>query len=50
MGLEQPKENIGEEEEEEDPFDFPVDYTLWAVIGADGATRTYDSVAAAFVG
>ena len=39
-----------EEEEEEDPFDFPVDYTLWAVIGADGATRTYDSVAAAFVG
>ena len=39
-----------EEEEEEDPFDFPVDYTLWAVIGADSATRTYDSVAAAFVG
>lgn len=38
-----------EEEEEEEPFDFPVDYTLWAVIGADGATRTYDSVAAAFV-
>ena len=38
-----------EEEEEGESFDFPVDYTLWAVIGADGATRTYDSVAAAFV-
>lgn len=38
-----------EEEEEEEPFDFPVDYTLWAVIGADGATRIYDSAAAAFV-
>lgn len=38
-----------EEEEEEEPFDFPVDYTLWAVIGADGATRTYDCAAAAFV-
>lgn len=38
-----------EEEEEEEPFDFPVDYTLWAVIEADGATRTYDCAAAAFV-
>ena len=38
-----------EEEEEEEPFDFPVDYTLWAVIGTDGATRTYDCAAAAFV-
>lgn len=38
-----------EEEEEEEPFDFPVDYTLWAVIGADGAVRTYDCAAAAFV-
>ena len=45
-----PRPQREEEEEEEDPFDFPVDYTLWAVIGADGATRTYDSVAAAFVG
>lgn len=38
-----------EEEEEEEPFDFPVDYTLWTVIGPDGATRTYDSAAAAFI-
>lgn len=38
-----------DEEEEEEPFDFPVDYTLWAVIGADDAVRTYDYAAAAFV-
>lgn len=38
-----------EEEEEEEPFDFPVDYTLWTVIGPDGAARTYDSAAAAFI-
>lgn len=36
-------------EEEEDPFDFAVDYTLWAVISADGTTRTWDSAAAAFI-
>ena len=38
-----------DEEEEEEPFDFPVDYTLWTVIGADGTARTYDCAAAAFV-
>lgn len=37
------------EEEKEEPFDFPVDYTLWGVFGPDGAMRTYDSAAAAFI-
>lgn len=36
-------------EEEEEPFDFAVDYTLWTVIGADGVARTWDSAAAAFI-
>ncbi|MEC4272116.1 hypothetical protein VJ923_02950 [Adlercreutzia sp. R25] len=38
-----------EVEDEEDPFDFAVDYTLWTVVDANGAERTYDSAAAAFV-
>ena len=36
-------------EEEEEPFDFAVDYRLWAVIGPDGAARTWDCAAAAFM-
>lgn len=38
-----------EEKEEDEPFDFPVDYTLWSVIGPDGAARTYNSTAATFI-
>lgn len=36
-------------EEEEEPFDFAVDYRVWTVIGPDGAARPWDSTAAAFI-
>lgn len=35
-------------EEEEDPFDFAVNYRRWAVIGADGTTRIWDADAGTF--
>ena len=38
-----------EEEEEPDPFTFPVDYRLWTVVSDDGTERVYDSAAKAFV-
>ncbi|WP_302963192.1 hypothetical protein [uncultured Adlercreutzia sp.] len=36
------------QEEEEEPFDFAVDYRRWAVIGADGTTRIWDADASSF--
>ena len=36
-------------EEEEEPFDFAVDYRVWTVIGPDGTGRPWDSAAAAFI-
>ena len=36
------------QEEEEDPFDFAVNYRRWAVIGADGTTRIWDADAGTF--
>ncbi|WP_296008624.1 hypothetical protein [uncultured Adlercreutzia sp.] len=36
------------QEDEPDPFTFPVDYRLWTVTFADGTTRTYDRADAAF--
>lgn len=37
-----------QEEDEPDPFTFPVDYRLWAVTTTEGATRTFDSAAGTF--
>lgn len=37
-----------QEDDEPDPFTFPVDYRRWTVTFADGTTRTYDSADAAF--
>ena len=37
------------EEDEPEPFTFPVAYDRWAVTFADGTTRTFDRTAAAFV-
>ncbi len=38
-----------EEDAEEDPFTFTVDYTLWSVAFADGTVRTFDASAQTFV-
>ncbi len=38
-----------EKEEEEDPFDFTVDYTVWEAFFADGSSRLFDSSAMAFL-
>ncbi len=38
-----------EEEEEEDPFDFTVDYNLWQVFFADGSSKLFNAAAQVFV-